>query len=99
MPGLEERTVCSDSLLGLTTPTLAKKPRSVLACAAVARDGSRSLGRICSRVRRSGAALEERTVCSGRLKRKSNTLFPLLEHAIAYFHEFRVRFNVVAQFL
>ena len=37
---------------------------------------------------------EERAVCSGRLKRKRDTFLPLLEHAIAYLHEFRVRFNV-----
>jgi hypothetical protein len=43
--------------------------------------------------------LEERTVCSGRLKRKRDTLLPLLEHAIASLNEFRVRFNVGVQFL
>jgi hypothetical protein len=48
--------------------------------------------------RRTGADLEERTVCSG-LKRKRNTLLPLLEHAIAHLIEFRVRFNVGVQFL
>ena len=42
---------------------------------------------------------EEQAVCSGRLKRKCDTFLPLLEHAIAYLHEFRVRFNVGAQFL
>ena len=49
--------------------------------------------------RRSGADLEERTVCSGRLKRKRDTLLPLLEHAIAYLNEFRVRLHVGVQFL
>ena len=43
--------------------------------------------------------LEERMACSGRLKRKRDTLLPLLEHAIAYLHEFRVRFNVGLQIL
>ena len=38
-------------------------------------------------------------ICSGRLKRKRDTLLPLLEHAIAYLNEFRVRFNVGVQFL
>ena len=38
-------------------------------------------------------------ICSDRSKRKSNTLFPLLEHAIAYLNEFRTRFNVGVQFL
>ena len=42
---------------------------------------------------------EEQAVCSGRLKRKRDTLLPLLEHAIAYLHEFRVRFNVGLQIL
>ncbi len=42
---------------------------------------------------------EEQAVCSGRLKRKRDTFFPLLEHAIAYLHEFRVRFNVGLQIL
>jgi hypothetical protein len=37
---------------------------------------------------------EEQAVCSGRLKRKRDTFLPLLEHAIAYLHEFRVRFHV-----
>src|SRR5580700_5857121 len=32
---------------------------------------------------------EEKTVCSGRLKRKRDTLLPLLEHALAYLSEFR----------
>jgi hypothetical protein len=36
-------------------------------------------------------------VCSRRLKR--DTLLPLLEHAIAYLHEFRVRFNIGLQIL
>ena len=45
------------------------------------------------------SGFEERTVCSGRLKRKRDTLLPLLEHAIAYLNEFRVRFNVGVQFL
>jgi RNA repair, ligase-Pnkp-associating, region of Hen1 len=44
-------------------------------------------------------AVEKKAVCSGRLERKRDTLFPLLEHAIAYLHEFRVRFNVGVQFL
>ncbi len=51
--------------------------------------GSRAVVVIC----------RERAVCSGRLKRKRDTLLPLLEHAIAYLHEFRVRFNVGLQFL
>lgn len=38
-------------------------------------------------------------VCSGRLKRKRGALLPLLEHALAYLTEFRVRFNVGVQFL
>jgi hypothetical protein len=38
-------------------------------------------------------------ICSGRLKRKHDTLLPLLEHAIAYLNEFRVRFDVGVQFL
>ena len=42
---------------------------------------------------------EEQAVCSGRLKRKRDTFLPLLEHAIAYLHEFRVRFNVGLQIL
>ncbi|MGA7925169.1 MAG: hypothetical protein WCA20_04125 [Candidatus Sulfotelmatobacter sp.] len=42
---------------------------------------------------------EEQAVCSGRLKRKHDTFLPLLEHAIAYLHEFRVRFNVGLQIL
>ena len=42
---------------------------------------------------------EEQAVCSGRLKRKGDTFLPLLEHAIAYLHEFRVRFHVGLQFL
>ena len=42
---------------------------------------------------------EERAVCSGRLKRKRDTFLPLLEHAIADLHEFRVRFHVGVQFL
>jgi hypothetical protein len=42
--------------------------------------------------------VEERAVCSGRLKRKRDTFLPLPEHAIAYLHEFRVRFNVGLQF-
>jgi len=42
---------------------------------------------------------EEQAVCSGRLKRKRDTFLPLLEHAIAYLHEFRVRFNVGMQIL
>jgi hypothetical protein len=42
---------------------------------------------------------EERAVCSGRLKRKRDTFLPLLEHAIAYFHEFRVSFNGGLQIL
>jgi hypothetical protein len=84
------------------------KMRSVRACAAVATDGSRSLGRICvfacvfhknERARRSRAGLEERAVCSGRLKRKGDTLLPLLEHAVAYLNEFHVRFNVGLQIL
>ena len=45
------------------------------------------------------AARKERVVCSGRPKRLRNTLLPLLEYAIAYLHEFRVRFHVGAQFL
>jgi hypothetical protein len=43
--------------------------------------------------------VEERTACSGRLKRKRDTFLPLLQHAIAYLHEFRVRFNVGLQIL
>jgi hypothetical protein len=35
-----------------------------------------------------------RAVCSGRLKRKRDTLLPLLAHAIAYLNEFRVPFHV-----
>ena len=42
---------------------------------------------------------EEQAVCSGRPKRKRDTFLPLLEHAIAYLHEFRVRFNVGLQIL
>ena len=42
---------------------------------------------------------EEQAVCSGRLKRKRDTFLPLLEHAIAYLREFRVRFNVGLQIL
>jgi hypothetical protein len=42
---------------------------------------------------------EEQAVCSGRSKRKSNTFLPLLEHAIAYLPEFRVRFHIGLQFL
>ena len=42
---------------------------------------------------------EDQAVCSGRLKRKRDTFLPLLEHAIAYLHEFRVRFNVGLQIL
>ena len=42
---------------------------------------------------------EEEAVCSGRLKRKRDTFLPLLEHAIAYLTEFRVRFNVGFQIL
>ena len=42
---------------------------------------------------------EEQAVCSGRLKRKRDTFLPLLEHAIAYLPEFRVRFNVGLQIL
>jgi hypothetical protein len=42
---------------------------------------------------------EEQGVCSGSLKRKRDTFLPLLEHAIAYLHEFRVRFNVGLQIL
>ena len=42
---------------------------------------------------------EEQAVCSGRLKRKRDTFLPLLEHAIAYLHEFHMRFNVGVQFL
>jgi len=42
---------------------------------------------------------EEQAVCSGRLKRKRDTFLPLLEHAIADLHEFRVRFNVGLQIL
>ena len=38
-------------------------------------------------------------ICSCRLKRKRDTLLPLLEHAIAYLIEFRMRFNVGVQFL
>ena len=38
-------------------------------------------------------------VCSHHLKRKRDTLLPLLEHAIAYLHEFRVRFNIGSQIL
>jgi len=34
-----------------------------------------------------------------RLKRKRDTFLPLLQHAIAYLHEFRVRFNVGLQIL
>jgi len=41
---------------------------------------------------------EEQAVCSGCLERKRDTFFPLLEHAIAYLHEFRVRFDVGLQF-
>ena len=36
---------------------------------------------------------EEGMACSGGLKRKRDTLLPLLEHAITYLHEFRVRFS------
>ena len=42
---------------------------------------------------------EEQAVCSGRLKRMRDSLLPLLEHAIAYLNEFRVRFDVGVQFL
>jgi hypothetical protein len=42
---------------------------------------------------------EEQAVCSGRLKRKRDTLLPLLKHAIAPLHEFRVRFHVGLQIL
>ena len=42
---------------------------------------------------------EEQVVCSGRPKRKRDTFLPLLEHAITYLHEFRVRFNVGLQIL
>jgi hypothetical protein len=38
--------------------------------------------------------VEEGTVCSGRPKRKRDALLPLLEHAIAYLHKFRVRFHI-----
>jgi hypothetical protein len=40
-----------------------------------------------------------RACCSGRRKRKRNTLLPLLEHAVAYVNEFRVRFHVGVYFL
>ena len=33
---------------------------------------------------------KETAACSGSLKRKRHTLLPLLEHAIAYLHEFRM---------
>jgi hypothetical protein len=42
---------------------------------------------------------KEQAVCSGRPKRKRDAFLPLLEHAIAYLHEFRVRFNVGLQIL
>jgi hypothetical protein len=42
---------------------------------------------------------EKQALCSGRLKRTRDTFLPLLEHAIAYLHEFRVRFNVGLQIL
>jgi hypothetical protein len=42
---------------------------------------------------------EEQAVCSGRLERKRDTFLPLLEHAIAYLHKLRVRFNVGLQIL
>ena len=42
---------------------------------------------------------EEQAVCSGRLKRKRDTFLPLLEHAITYLNEFRVRFHVGLQIL
>lgn len=45
------------------------------------------------------AELEERTICSHDLKRQHDTLIPLLEHAIAYLHELRVRFHIGAYFL
>jgi hypothetical protein len=41
---------------------------------------------------------EEQAVRSGRLKRKRDTFLPLPEYAIAYLHEFRVRFHVGLQF-
>jgi len=44
-------------------------------------------------------AIEKKAVCSSSLKRKCDTLLPLLEHAIAYLHEFRVRFHVGLQIL
>ena len=47
----------------------------------------------------SGAGLEGRTVCSGRLERMRHTLLPLLEHAMTYLNEFRVRINLGVQFL
>jgi hypothetical protein len=45
-----------------------------------------------------GVDLEEQAVCSGHLKRKRDTFLPLLEHTIAYLHEFCVRFHVGTQF-
>ena len=42
---------------------------------------------------------EEQAVCSGRLKRKRDTFLPLLEHAIAYLHEFHMRFDIGLQIL
>ena len=51
----------------------------------------RSSGRIC---RQYGVVL-----LIVRLKRKRDAFLPLLEHAVAYLNEFRVRFNVGVQFL
>ena len=61
--------------------------------------------RVCVMVRKKSArfypctAPEERKVCSDRVKREHDTFLPLLEHAIAYLTEFRVRINVGVQFL
>jgi hypothetical protein len=42
---------------------------------------------------------EEQAACSSRPERKRDTFLPLLEHAIAYLNEFRVRFDVGLQIL
>jgi hypothetical protein len=40
-----------------------------------------------------GVDLKSRRFAQGALKRKGDTFLPLLEHAIAYLNESRVRFN------